>query len=121
MLTQDELLFFQNNSQRLMLYEQLKKGLLSRYPCMFFQTGKTQISLKNRFIFAAVSLPRRKGEPGLLLTLGLGTQLASSRVTQSVQLRPGRWTHHIPVAHPEELDQQLWEWLDAAWSFALNK
>ena len=34
---------------------------------------------------------------------------------------PGRWTHHLLVSTPEELDGQLLAWLQEAYAFAQSK
>ena len=39
----------------------------------------------------------------------------------SVEPYPGRWTNHILVTRPEELDGELMEWLREAQDFALSK
>ena len=57
-MTDEELIFFQRLPEMLPVYERLKRRLDSAYPDMGVKVSKTQISLKNRHVFAAVSLPR---------------------------------------------------------------
>ena len=59
-MTQEELLFFSGHPEALALYTLLKEGLLRRYADTLFLPAKTQISLKNAFVFGAASLPRSK-------------------------------------------------------------
>lgn len=121
MMTQEELLFFSGHPEALALYTLLKEGLLRRYPDTLFLPAKTQISLKNAFVFGAASLPRSKSRKGLMLTLGLPSLLDSPRVQHTSQPWPGRWTHHIFLKSPDEVDGEIWSWLDAAICFARKK
>ena len=86
---------------------------------------KTQISFYQRHLFAAVSLPvrRRKDWPAhcIVLTLGLPALLDSPRIAMAVEPYPGRWTHHILIDAPDQIDAQLLSWLQEARAFALAK
>lgn len=124
-MTADELQFFNPMPQLLPLYAALQEKLEGRYPEMTLKITKTQISFRNRYVFAMVSLPLRriKGWPReyLLVSFGLGYQKASPRIAQSVEPYPGRWTHHVPIQREEELDEELLAWLDEAYQFAMLK
>ena len=39
----------------------------------------------------------------------------------AVEPYPGRWTHHILVRTPEEIDGELLAWIDEAYAFANAK
>ncbi len=83
---------------------------------------KTQISLKNKRVFACVSMmrPLRKAllpEHFIVLTLGLPFPLSSPRIAVVTQARPRRFTHHIVIADPRELDGELLGWAREAWGF----
>lgn len=67
-----------------------------------------------------VSLPRRKRDPGLVVSFGLGHRVNSPRVA-AVQPYPNRWTHHISVTDRELLDGELLGWLEEAWVFGEAK
>lgn len=60
-------------------------------------------------------------DPYLVVTLGLPYALASDRVAVKTEPYPGRWTTHIVVGAPTELDGELWEWVRQAYEFAENK
>ena len=82
------------------LYEALKKELVWRYPEMEVRVAKTQLSFFDRLMFGCVSFTRvwRKAEmPAHFLT---------------------RWTHHIVLASPDEIDSELLAWIDRAHQFA---
>lgn len=121
----DALLFFQKAPQAVPLYAALEEALLGRFPETSIKVQKTQITFSNRYGFGAASLPRKsmtKGREGcLLLTLGLGRREESPRITAAVEPYPGRWTHHILLSSPEEIDGELMAWVEEAYAFAASK
>jgi len=122
----DTLLFFDGHRGALPLYERFEESLLAEFPEVKKRVQKTQITFSNRHVFACVSFARvrRKAElpePYLVVTLGLARPLSSPRVAVSTEPCPGRWTSHIPVFAPEEVDGELLEWLREAWAFAESK
>ena len=74
-MTDDELLFFDSMPRMLPIYEAFCQGLADRGLAFTAKVSRTQISLRNRYVFAAVSLPWRKvkgwPEEYLLVSLGL--------------------------------------------------
>ena len=120
-MTADELLFFDSKPGLVPIYDALRTALAERYPEVRIKVAKTQISFCNRHLFAMASLPRRKGESHLLVSFGLGRRESSGRVMQAVEPYPGRWTHHVPVHSPAEVDPELLAWLEEAYQFANNK
>lgn len=124
-MTEEELLFFQRMPELLPVYEKLRGLLASAYPDMGVKVSKTQISLKNRHVFAAVSLPWRRlkawPEKYVLVSFGLGRRLENPRIVQAAEPYPGRWTHHVLLEKPEDVDEELMDWLDLAYGFAMTK
>ena len=124
-MSNDELLFFDAYPRLLPLYQALEQVLVQREMPFTVKAGRTQLSLRNRYVFAAVSLPwrRRKDWPEefLLLSLGLGRKVEHPRISQAVEAYPGRWTHHILLTAPEELDATLLGWVEKAYRFARAK
>ena len=123
-MNQDELLFFNQFPGLIPIYRRLKTRLEATYPELRLKLSKTQISFYNRRMFAMVSLPRRlKGWPAeyLLVSFGLGYRKESPRIAQAVEPYPNRWTHHVPVQSPQQVDEQLLQWLDEAYQFAAGK
>ena len=57
----------------------------------------------------------------MVITLGLPVPLDSERAAVKTEPYPGRWTHHIVVYKPEELDEELLTWIKAAYAFADTK
>ena len=105
------------------LYEALKKELVWRYPEMEIRVAKTQVSFFDRLMFGCVSFTRvrRKADmPAhfLTLTLGLPEPVDSPRIAVKCEPYPGRWTHHIVISSPDEIDAELLAWIDRAHQFA---
>ena len=122
-MSPEELLFLDAMPAMLPVYEALREKLLSAYPHVGIRVTKTQISFKNRYIFAVVSFQRVPGCPKehLLVTFGLGYPKRDPRITVVTEASPNRWTHHVPVTAPEQLDGVLMDWIDEAYQFALIK
>ena len=75
--------------------------------------------------FAFVWLPTRriKGRPGqyLVLTFGLGRREVDPRIIESVEPYPGRFTHHMLLSSPADVDDTVRGWLVEAAAFAREK
>lgn len=117
--------FFRDRPEEAALYAALYRAMDAAFPQAQVKVQKTQISFYQRHLFAAASLPirRRKDWPAhcIVVTLGLARRLDSPRVAMAVEPYPGRWTHHILIDAPEQIDAQLLSWLQEAHAFALAK
>lgn len=86
---------------------------------------KTQITFSNRYNFACASLPirRKKGWPNpcLMITFGLEYRLDNPRIVVATEPYPHRWTHHVLMTCPEDIDDELMSWVCAAYDFSLTK
>lgn len=121
----DVLFYFSEKPVELALYEQLFQALCRRFPDASVKVQKSQISFYGRHLFAAASLPlrRKKDWPRqcLLCTFGLSHRLSSPRIAVAVEPYPGRWTHHVLLCRPEDIDETLLGWLEEAWQFSQAK
>lgn len=122
----DELMFFNVHMTAVPLYEAFAGELFQQFPATSMRVQKSQITFSNRHVYACVSLARvRKKaelpEPYLVITLGLPYPLDSERVAVKTEPYPGRWTTHIVVGTPGELDEAFWSWVGQAYEFAQNK
>ena len=122
----DTLLFFDGHHAALDLYQTFEPMLLDAFPNVNKRVQKTQITFYNRHVFACVSFARVKRKAELpegymVITLGLPSPLDSARVAVKVEPYPGRWTHHIVISQPEELDDELLSWIRQAYDFANAK
>ena len=124
-MTTDEIMLFDKWPNVLPLYAALREKLLSAYPEMTVKAAKTQISFRNRHVFAMASPPwrRLRGMPEdyLLVSFGLAYRSGSPRIWQGVEAYPGRWTHHVIVADVGGLDDTLMALIDEAYHFSMAK
>lgn len=123
---QDLLAFFSQQPQALPLCEAFLQKLQAQHPETHTRVQKTQITFSNRHVFACLSFARvRKKallpDPYLVLTLGLPAPLASPRAEIKTEPSPGRWTHHILLSTPDDLDPELMGWVVEAYAFAQEK
>ena len=125
-LDADALMFFDQHMDILPLYQAFEELLFDSFPVVNKRVQKTQITFSNRHVFACVSFARVKRKAELpmrfiVITLGLPAPLDSERVAVKTEPYPGRWTHHIVVKKPEELDEELLSWVREAYDFAAVK
>lgn len=118
------LTFFAGKPEEEVLARQVLTWLLAELPGTDIRVQKSQITFRGRYNFGALSLPRRaqdKRAHALLLTLGLPARLDTDRVAVATEPYPGRWTHHILLTGPQDLDEELRGWVHAAYQFAETK
>ena len=125
-LDADTLMFFHRHPDALPLYEAFEDVLFDSFPAVNKRVQKTQITFSNRHVFACISFARVKRKAELpegyiVVTLGLPASLDSERVAVKTEPYPGRWTHHIVISKPEELDEELLSWIREAYDFAEAK
>lgn len=56
-----------------------------------------------------------------MVTFGLEHRADSPRIAVATEPYPNRWTHHLLLTDPAEIDRQLLDWLQEACWFAENK
>ena len=123
-MTQDELQFFAGHGAALPIYTELRSRVFAQWPDVEVRVARTQITFKARYGFAFVStrrMGRRCPEVFIIVSFGLGREVCSERIFAASEPYPNRWTHHVIVASPDEVDGELMGWLAGAHDFALNK
>lgn len=115
MLASEEIFFFGGKAGELGLYQHLTARMEQELAPFERRVQKTQISFYHTGMFACVSL---KWKNCLVVSFGLPDRVISPRIYQTVEIRPGRWTHHVKVFSPAEIDGELLGWLNAASHFA---
>ncbi|MFH5835002.1 DUF5655 domain-containing protein [Proteiniclasticum sp. C24MP] len=117
--------FFERMPQAQPLYEKLRDNIIKKFPDVAVKIQKSQISFSNRHQFAFVWLPVRKmknrPERYIVVSFGLPYRIESSRIIEAVEPYPSRWTHHLIIADPLEIDGELMKWIEEAYNFALTK
>ena len=122
----DTLRFFDGQPAALPLYEAFESMIRGLFPEAGKRVQKTQITFFRRHVFACVSFLRvkRKRElpdPYLVITLGLPEPLISGRAAAQTEPYPGRWTVHIVIGRPEEIDTELISLVRQAYEFSEMK
>lgn len=118
--------FFGEHRDALPLYEGLEEQILAQIPDVKIKVSKTQITFANRRGFAFVSFnPVRKAkerpEVWMTVTFGLSYRKESPRIDVATEPYPNRWTHHVMVGSPEEIDGELMDWIREAAAFSAGK
>lgn len=83
--------------------------------------GRSQVAFRRRRTFAAVWMPRQylgRGAP-LVLTIYLPARDPSPRFKEVVEPAPGRFTHHLELRGPGDVDEEVLGWLRRAWEAAV--
>jgi hypothetical protein len=85
------------------------------------RVSKSQVAFRLSRTFAIAWMPaqylRRKAAP-LVLTVSLSYRHPSLRWKEIVQPAPGRFTHHLELYDPAEVDEEVLGWLKEAWETA---
>lgn len=120
---QDAMMFFNMHAAAFPLYEAFETELLEKFPQTSIRVQKTQITFSNRHVYACVSFQRvrKKAElpdPYIVITLGLPYPLESNRVAAKTEPYPNRWTTHIVVGTADEIDDELFSWVQQAYDFS---
>lgn len=126
MVNSDVLFFFEKMPGALPLYEAFEARVRSEIGPVSIQVRKTQISFSNAHNFAFVSLlpvrrAKERPEVYITVTFGLDRRVDSPRVDAATEPYPNRWTHHILIAQPEEIDNELMGWVKEAAAFSAAK
>lgn len=117
----DEIGAFFGNDSAAEICRTLETALAARYPSMRRDVQKTQISYRDGGLFCCVSRPKRARDAGrAVVTFGLPFPVPDARVWQAVPVSPGRWTHHVLLSRPEDVDEPLLAWIDASRQMALR-
>lgn len=125
-MDQDVLFFFEKAPNALPLFQTLEQKLREILPDMTLKVGKSQISfyLGHQFGCASLLAVRRKKDlpsPYLTVTFGLAYPVEHPRIAVKTQPYPNRWTHHVVIGQPKDVDEELLAWLKEAAEFAATK
>ena len=125
-MNRDAAAFFEGHLQALALYAAFEAAVREARDDVRVRVQKTQITLSNRHVFACVSRMRVKPRATLppefiVVSQGLPYPLSSPRVAAQIEPYPGRWTNHVVLASPQEIDAELLCWTLEAYDFAQAK
>lgn len=85
------------------------------------RTTRSQVAFRRRRGFAFLWLPvswARGADVQVVLTIGLGREIVSTRWKQVAHPAPTTWIHHLEIRALAELDQEVEGWLREAWAAA---
>lgn len=112
-------------SEMLPIYRVLEERINERCGDIDVCVQRTQVTFTDRFGFAWASLPwrRRRDWPErcLVVAFGLAYRKESSRIAIATEPYPRRWTHHVLVERPEDVDDELMDWICESHAFSLTK
>ncbi len=112
--------FFAGQPQSRQLFDALC-GMIEAFGPVALRVTKSQVAFRRRKTFAWAWMPgkylRRPAAP-LVLTLALRRRDASRRWKEAVEPAPGRFTHHLELYSPQDIDDQVQAWLREAWEEA---
>lgn len=118
-MTLDE--YFEGQEESRKLFETVLK-VVNAIGSTELRVTKSQVAFSRKKAFAWVWIPakylRRMAAP-LVLTLGFRSRDASSRWKEIVEPAPGRFTHHLELYSTKDIDDEVREWLRAAWTIAV--
>ena len=108
------------------LYEKLEERIVSEIDNVRIKVQKSRISFYNKHLFACVSFARLRKkkdcpEDYIVVTFGLEHKAESPRIDIATEPYPNRWTHHLLISKPDEIDEELLGWIKEAAEFAAVK
>ena len=112
MISKEEKEFFSGKPHALELYEAFRTHVPEIEPEAEIRTKKTQIGFYSPQLFVCVSfLPVRKAalRPSQFITVTFSLPYRSpwEYIDAAVEIRQGRWTHHVLVSGIEDLSDDL--------------
>lgn len=125
-MTAQVLEFLGGNPGRTALFEAVERVISELGDCEL-SVAKTQISWGNPFKFAFLSNPPRslvrqgRAEECLLLSFGLDHREVHPRIAAAANPYPDRWTHHVVLAEPGDINETVKNWLECGYIFAKLK
>ncbi len=113
-MTLDE--FFTGHEESRRIFEAVALTVAAAGPAEV-RVSKSQVAFRRRTAFAFTWMPDMylsRGDVPLVLTIGLRRRDDSSRWKQVVQPSPGRFTHHLELRSPADVDESVSRWLQEA-------
>lgn len=111
---------FRGREAQIRLYQAVCAAIEALGP-VTITVSKTQVAFGAKTKFAWVWPPQlwsnKRPPDSIVLTFGLGRQVVHPKIVESVEPRPGRWTHHVIVEHEADLDADVRGWLAEAYAF----
>ena len=117
-MTLDE--FFAGQEEPRLIFESLRSAV-DAIGQAELRVTKSQVAFRRRRAFAWAWMPgqylRGRHTP-LVLTISLRRRDPSTRWKEIVEPAPGRFTHHLELYAPSDIDDGVRSWLQEAWADA---
>ena len=111
---------FEGRPTAFKLFRMIRRYIESLGPVKL-EGAKTQVSFGSRRKFAWVWLAqmwiKKRPETSVTLMFDLGRKIKHDRIESAVEVRPGRWTHHVVIEKASDLDEDVRSWLQEAYAF----
>lgn len=95
------------------IFERIRDELAAVDPELWCEPVSVGIFFKRRSTFLSLRTMQR----WIAVCFHLERQLTSSRLSRKVVQHGSRWYHVVNIAHVQEIDDELIEWLVEAWEF----
>ena len=112
--------FFEGRRDARSIFDSVRAAVVEFGP-VTIRISKSQIGFRRRRLFAATWTPDRYldgRQVPLVLTLFLPYRVAFPRWKEVAEPSPGRFTHHLELTTPEEVDPDVVRLLQLAWEEA---
>lgn len=104
---------FRRNPVDLECFHALAAAVAARWSEASLKVHRTQISFCDPRPFCYAWVRARR----FYVTFGLDMPIENPRINMVVEPYPNRWTHHVAVSEPNQIDDQLLDWIDLARRF----
>ena len=110
--------FFHDRPLELNLYSVFAAAVRERLPQTITRFRRSQITFAGRRGFAAVWIPpfkvRGRPEHYIVVSFAADRRIDHRRIVSVAEPYPHRWTHHVLVSCPEDVDDLLLDWVEQA-------
>ncbi len=117
--------FFHGRPLELSLYRAFEAAVRDRIPQAITRFRRSQITFAERWGFSAVWIPpfKVRGRPAhyIVVSFAADRRIDHQRIVSVAEPYPHRWTHHVLVTCPQDVDGQLMDWVEQAWRFTNKK
>ena len=112
--------FFAGHEESRLIFETLRSAV-DAVGKSELRVTKSQVAFRRRRAFAWAWMPGkylRAQHAPLVLTISLRRRHPSTRWKEIVEPAQGRFTHHLELFTPPDIDDEVRTWLQEAWSDA---
>ncbi|HEX6207730.1 MAG TPA: DUF5655 domain-containing protein [Actinomycetota bacterium] len=112
--------YFEGHPEALKIFRWVRRTVEATGPATI-GVSRSEVAFRRRRGFAWLWMPGRwLRDPAaeVVLSFALPRRDRSPRLKEVVEPRPGLWMHHLEVHDPDEMDDEVSEWLREAFEAA---